>query len=320
MVTFLVRRVFGVALVCSVLAACHPSPPSAAPSNPATPTTSAPAVTKAQLPANPAMASSVAAPSGVVPKMTWSASADKSPEQVARESAVVNEMVKKYPRLTLQQLDEINTGGTPIYYVMASGQLFYTDAKVDYLMQGGQLIVGVGDNVHNITEEMQQKLAADIYRKLPFEQAIKHVYGKGERQMVMFSDPDCPICQAFEATLESKGAALNATVYTFPFPLVAPHPNSVFKAAYLLCTPNPGDAWHDWMLHASGGWDAWAAKHKSDVGCKRAELAAVGSQLAQRLGLTRTPSLMFPNGTVIPGAPTLEQLEQIWALPGPSKI
>lgn len=315
------RRLLMVALVCGSAAACHHDDSSSVP----TPAPASSVKVAASLPANPAVLAAQQSPapaSSILPPRTikWKGDEGEDPAQTAREGVVANELVKKYPRLTIQRMDEVPTGGEPVYYIMASGQLFYTNAHVDYLVQGGQLIIGVGDNVRNVTEQMQQSLAAAIYAKLPLEQAVKHTYGKGERQLVMFSDPDCPICQAFERNLEAKGAALNATVYTFPLPLLALHPDSVLKATYLLCTPDPGAAWHDWMIHADTGWAAWTAKHKSAVGCKRAELAAVGSKLAQSLGLTRTPSLMFKSGTIIPGAPTLEQMEAIWALPDPPKL
>lgn len=251
------------------------------------------------------------------------AATSTDPAKTARETAVAQLIQKKYPRLSIQRLDEVDTGGQPVYYLMASSQVFYTNDKVDYLIEGGQLIIGVGDKVRNVTQEMGQKLVTTIYQRLPLEQAVKKVYGKGERQMVVFSDPDCPVCQAFETVLEQKGADLNATVYTFPLPVIASHPDSVRKASYLLCTSDPGAAWHDWMIHAgedSKGWDAWAAQNKSEEGCKRAELAAVGTVLARDLGIIRTPTVILPNGNIVSGAPDLARLESLWAQPSPEAL
>jgi thiol:disulfide interchange protein DsbC len=226
-------------------------------------------------------------------------------------------MHRKYPRMTISQVSETTTPGEPVYQVTASAHRFVTNRNVDFLVDGGMLIVGVGDNVRNVTQNDAEAAGARLYGTLPLKFAVTQVFGKGERQMVMFADPDCEICQGFEKELAAQGASLNATVYIFPLPLVGLHPDAANKAAYLLCTANPGQAWGDWMAHAEDGWAAWSAKNPSQAQCPTANNVLLGARLAQNLGFNKTPTLMFPNGVVVPGAPSLPQLEAIWAKPAP---
>lgn len=299
-----VRRLAWVALLGASLAACHQEPATPAPAAPPKPQATAPVATP------PATAAVPKAPE----KGAYAATSGDA-AQTARESAVADLLHQKYPRLTLQRLDEIATEGEPVYFVLASDQTMYTNAKVDYLVQGGQLIVGTGDHVRNVSQEMARRMEAAIYQRLPLDKAMKRVYGQGQRQVVVFSDPDCPVCQAFEKVIDQEGANLNATVYTFPMPMAPVHPDAVRKTTYLLCTDKPADNWHDWMLHADEGWDKWAAAHKSTPNCPNLELAALGSVMGDRLGLTRTPSLMFANGFLVQGALTISELNNAWALP-----
>jgi thiol:disulfide interchange protein DsbC len=297
------RRLAWLTLLGVAVSACHQEP---APQSPA----------KAPQPqAHAATATSASVSPPKAPTKGTYAATSADPAQTARESAVADLLHQKYPRLTLQRLDEVATGGEPVYYVLASNQTLVTNAKVDFLIQGGTLIVGTGDQVRDVSKEMAQRMEEAVYLRLPLDQAMKKVYGKGERQLVMFSDPDCPVCQAFEKVIDQEGANLDATIYTFPMPLAPIHPDAIRKTSYLLCTADPANNWHDWMLHADAGWDTWAAAHKSTPNCPRLELAALGSVMGDRLGLTRTPSLMFPNGQIVQGALTVPQLNTIWAIP-----
>jgi thiol:disulfide interchange protein DsbC len=62
---------------------------------------------------------------------------------------------------------------------------------------------------------MQALKSIDV-KSLPLKQAIKHVKGKGERVIYVFSDPDCPYCQHLEKELKNID---NLTVYLFLYPI-----------------------------------------------------------------------------------------------------
>ena len=75
----------------------------------------------------------------------------------------------------------------------------------------------------DLTAERMDKQQRVDFAQLPLGDAIKIVRGKGERVLVVFSDPDCPYCKRLEPELDKLN---NVTLYTFPYPLESLHPES----------------------------------------------------------------------------------------------
>lgn len=156
-----------------------------------------------------------------------------------------------------------------------------------------------------------------VFSGLPFEKAAKIVYGKGERVIAVFADPDCPYCQKLEKAMSEKGGDLNLTVYIMPWPLTI-HPYANQKADYLWCENDKGAAWKSWMDYAANSsddsevtWNSWIKdtgrpnKATCDVESPREEIRAI----AQKYSFRYTPTIMFQNGMVFNGSLSIEQLE-----------
>lgn len=164
-----------------------------------------------------------------------------------------------------------------------------------------------------------------VYDTLPFDKAIPIVYGNGERKLAMFADPDCPYCQSMEGMMDQRGAALNATVYVFMWPLSI-HPHSNEKADYLWCEPDRASAWTSWMVFANATntanpqmdeedvWKAWlkATHRPSEPLCKTPSPREDVRALAQKYGMTVTPTLIFENGGAKSGGTDVHGLENGW--------
>ena len=73
----------------------------------------------------------------------------------------------------------------------------------------------------DLTQQRIDELNKVNFSELPLKDAIKEVRGKGQRKLVVFSDPDCPYCKKLERDLPRLD---NVTIYTFPFPLEGLHP------------------------------------------------------------------------------------------------
>jgi len=159
--------------------------------------------------------------------------------------------------------------------------------------------------------------ASKVFAGLPFDKGAKIVYGKGERVVAMFADPDCPYCQKLEKAMDEKGADLNLTVYVMPWPLTI-HPNANQKVDYLWCEDNKGAAWKSWMDYAANSsedgekaWTSWLKEtnRPAEATCKtespREEIRAI----AQKYNFKYTPTIMFQNGMVFNGSLTLDDLE-----------
>lgn len=201
--------------------------------------------------------------------------------------------------------------GTSLYEVNMLGKLSYTDERASFLILNGQVFVPGDNGIKNITEERQEKAMQEILNVLPLNMALKRVYGKGERTVVTFEDPDCEMCQAQHRVLEKGGDQINATIYTFLFPLKK-HPDAPNKINFIWCQKDPNAAYHDWMNSGAGipldkNGNMLANKI---IKCDRPEVK-VGLRLAKDLNYHETPRFIFKNGMGTDHALKLEELVKI---------
>lgn len=117
---------------------------------------------------------------------------------------------QNYPDIPVTSVSQSPLAG--IYEVYVGGKIIYTDENAKYLLFGNLLDV---KNQKNLTEDRIAELNKIDVKQLPLDQAIKHVKGKGERTLYVFTDPDCPYCQKLEQYMPSID---NITVYIFFIP------------------------------------------------------------------------------------------------------
>lgn len=240
----------------------------------------------------------------------------------SEEQAVVAALKQKYPNLPVESAKLVNTGGaTKLYSLEAGGQLAYTDQAVSFILVGGELLMGTGTNVVNVTQKTIAARVFESYKDVPMEGALEYVYGKGERDLVIFTDPDCPFCQALEVMMEANRDNLNARVTILPYPLDSVHPDADRKSRYLLCTQDPNKAWKDWMLRSAAAveagttapWAEWAAQNPSQPNCERAKLVDRVKEYGKKAGYNQTPILVFSNGMPFLGLLNRDELERAFS-------
>jgi thiol:disulfide interchange protein DsbC len=185
------------------------------------------------------------------------------------------------------------TGHLGLYEIYADGRIFYTDEKVSVIIDGSLIDV---QTMTNLTAERMQKLSAIDFSELPLEFAVKQVRGKGERVFATFEDPNCGYCKRLARELASLD---NVTQYVFLMPILSP--DSLEKAKRIWCATDRAKAWNDWMV------DGKAPTGKSD--CDTTAVRRAG-ELGKMMKITGTPTLFFTDGTRIPGAAPLAQIEQ----------
>lgn len=169
----------------------------------------------------------------------------------------------------------------------------YTDATGRYFIFGHLYDM---KTQRDLTAERLEKQQRIDFAQLPLGDAIKTVRGKGDRVLVVFSDPDCPYCKRLESELEKLD---NVTLYTFPYPLEGLHPEATSKAVAAWCAPDRARAWADLMKTGKV-----PASKKCDNPIER------NVQLAQRLGINGTPTILAADGRMLPGAASSEHIEQ----------
>ena len=210
------------------------------------------------------------------------------------EEALIRKNLKeRMPHI--QPIDEIKrTPMAGLFELRVDGtEIYYTDASGSYLIQG-QLIDTKSQR--NLTDERVQKITAIDFKTLPLKDAITIVRGNGERKLAVFEDPNCGYCKRFERELAK---ADNITVYLFLYPILGK--DSVEKSKSIWCAKEPGKSWQDWMVRdqspASSTCDTAALKRNTEFG--------------QKMKITGTPTLIFTDGTRVPGAIELAQIEKM---------
>jgi len=211
-----------------------------------------------------------------------------SPEAAAIRKA----LEQKFPGAQITHVGK--SGYLGLYEVMLDDNLIYTDASAAYIFVGSLYDAATKQN---LTEARARKLNRVAVDKLPYELAFKRVKGDGSRKLVIFSDADCPFCHRLEK--EIKGLD-NVTIYTFLFPIDQLHPSAAQKSRQIWCSADKAKAWD--LFFASGK----LPENKGDCGNPVARTQALGNSLH----INATPTLIFADGTMIPGALPLAQIEK----------
>ncbi|MBX9835850.1 MAG: DsbC family protein [Burkholderiaceae bacterium] len=209
----------------------------------------------------------------------------------AQESAIRKTLAERIPQL--EKIDEVST--TPmsgLYEVRTGTDVFYTDAKGNFLIQGELIDTKAR---RNLTEDRIAKLSAVDFSALPLKDAFVTVRGDGKRQLVVFADPNCGYCKRFERDLQKID---NVTVHTFLYPILSP--DSAEKSRNIWCAKDRTAIWDDWMLR-----DKTPASASCDTAALQRNLA-----FGKKHKITGTPTLILSDGSRIPGAIAAADLEK----------
>ena len=214
------------------------------------------------------------------------------PEQTPEAAAIRKVLEQRFPGANISHISKSSYFG--LYEVMLDDNLVYTDPAATYVFVGSMYDTATKQN---LTEARSRKLNRVAVDKLPYELAFKRVKGDGSRKLVIFSDADCPFCHRLESEMKNLD---NVTIYTFLFPIDQLHPNAAQKSKQIWCSADKAKAWD--VFFASGK----VPDNKGDCGDPVAKTQALGASLH----INATPTLIFADGTMIPGALPLPQIEK----------
>ena len=213
----------------------------------------------------------------------------------AQEAAIRKNLVERLP--TLPKIEEVSkTPMNGLFEVRVSGNdIYYTDADGSFLIQGSLIDTRVKKN---LTEERLEKLNLVAFDSLPLSDAFTIVRGNGKRKMAVFEDPNCGYCKRFEKDLQKLD---NVTIYHFLYPVLGE--DSKTKSKNIWCAKDKAKVWNDWMINGTTPPTA------------NCDASAVDSVVAfgQKNRITGTPLLLFANGSRVPGAVPMAQVEKILA-------
>jgi thiol:disulfide interchange protein DsbC len=217
---------------------------------------------------------------------------DAAKDATANEAAAVKKVLEtKFPGATVTNVARSPYFG--LYEAQFDDRLVYTDAKVTYVVVGS---IFDANSKQNLTEARLRQLNRVAWDSLPLDLAFKRVKGNGARKLAIFADADCPYCKRLEADIRKLD---DVTIYTFLFPIDQLHPDAGRKSARIWCAPDRAKAWDDFFGTGK------LPDNKGDCATPIKETAALG----ERLRVSATPTLVFADGSMVPGAIPLAQLE-----------
>ena len=210
----------------------------------------------------------------------------------AQEATLRKNLGERLPQL--QKIEEVSKTPIPgLFEVRVNGtDIFYTDAEGNYLLQGNLIDTR---QRRNLTEERIDKLSAIAFVALPFKDAFTIVRGNGKRKLAVFEDPNCGYCKRFERDLQKVD---NVTVYMFLYPILSADSND--KSKNIWCAKDKGKTWQDWMVRD---------KPAAAATCDTAAIAR-NLEIGHKHKINGTPTLIFADGTRVPGAIASAQVEK----------
>ena len=173
-----------------------------------------------------------------------------------------------------------------MYEVFADGQIIYTDEKASAFFVGN---IFDSKNGQNITGKR-------LFAMLPLDIAIKQVRGNGKGTLVTFEDPNCGYCKRLAKDVQKLK---DVTIYVFMDPILGE--DSLNKTKGIWCSADRAKAWNDWMIN-----NTKPAEPKKDCVAPIEQLVNLGHSFQ----VTGTPTLLFADGSKVPGAVPLTEIEK----------
>ncbi len=210
-----------------------------------------------------------------------------------KETAVMATLKQKYPSTVIKSVSSTNLPG--VYEVVMGKNVAYVEESGRYFLFGHMFDM---QTQTDLTEGkiMAEQVAKTDFKALPLKDAIKIVRGDGSRKVAIFSDPDCPYCKQLENNIANL---TNVTIYLFLFPIDQLHPQAKAKSVGVWCAENQVKAWEGLMRRA----EVPTGQCENPVDRNIA--------LAETMGINGTPTVILPDGSIIPGAPSAAKLEQM---------
>jgi thiol:disulfide interchange protein DsbC len=208
----------------------------------------------------------------------------------AQEATIRKNLTERLPNIP--KIDEVSkTPMNGLYEVRMGGDIMYSDAEGNFLIQGNLIDVR---QKRNLTEERVDKLSAVPFEQLPLKNAFTQVRGNGKRKLVVFADPNCGYCKRFEKDLQKLD---NVTISHVLYPILGE--DSKTKSKNIWCAKDKAKAWNDWMINGVT---------PASANCDTAAIEA-NVEFGKKSRITGTPTLFFADGTRVVGAVPLAQIE-----------
>jgi thiol:disulfide interchange protein DsbC len=212
----------------------------------------------------------------------------------AQEAVIRKNLAERLPNLP--KIDEVSKTPIPgLYEVRIGVEILYSDEQGNHILQGN--LIDTRSRT-DLTEARINKLTAIDFADLPLKDAITIRQGSGARRMAVFVDPNCGYCKRFERDLAT---IKDVTIYAFLYPILGADSNA--KSKDIWCAADPAKTWRAWMI--DGTLPPKTMGSKCD-----AQALARNVELGRKYRIQGTPAVVFEDGTRLPGAVPVEQVEK----------
>jgi thiol:disulfide interchange protein DsbC len=199
------------------------------------------------------------------------------------EKAVRGALAKLAPSMKIEAIEKSELPG---FYevVVNNSQVLYVTADGKYLIQGD--VFNVAQKA-SLTGRAQATLRLAELKNLPQSKRIVFAPDNPKHTVTVFTDVDCPYCRQFHKQIAAYNQAGIAVEYVL-YPLSI-HPGADKKAEAVWCAQDRNSAYT-------------AAMNGQDPGKKTCtNPVAETSALAQKIGISGTPTMLNENGVQVSG-------------------
>lgn len=167
----------------------------------------------------------------------------------------------------------------------------YLDSSGSYLFTGN--VIRLKDR-KNLTEAHYQRLNPIDVSTIPLDDALIVGNPEATQRIIVFTDPHCPYCSKFHKVLQ-KAVKENPDL-AFYSKLIPLKPSSKQITQTILCNKSLEQL-----------EKAFAGESLPEPTCKT-DTIEKNLMLAQQLGIRGTPTIVLPNGQIVPGYKPLDEL------------
>lgn len=169
----------------------------------------------------------------------------------------------------------------------------YIDFSKKYVLSGS--VIRLADK-GDVTQERFARMNRIDVRRIPLDDALLLGRKDAKIKVVVFTDPECPFCKKLHDELKDvirRDPEIAFQIKLFPLKM---HPNAYDKAKSIVCDRSLE------LLELS-----LAGKPLPPAKCTTKAVDQTLA-LAPELGIQSTPTLVLPNGLVMPGYKTADEL------------
>lgn len=194
-----------------------------------------------------------------------------------------------------------------------SGQKFpiFIDFSKKFILAGSIIKISTGEDLtqKRISKLNNGKPAAPAqstasrkvdYKSISLDDAILLGRIDARTKVIVFTDPECPYCKKLHTEIQDVVKADPSIAFLIKLMPLAMHPNAYGISKTILCSSNPLS-----VLEAS-----FSGAPVASSACPTTKVDETLAT-AQRLGITSTPTLILPDGTVLPGYKKAPELLRI---------